>query len=323
LLVDPLTFQPILKERPWGGQQLEKLYGKPLPKSSCIGESWEISDRPGSVSVVDSGRFAGQDLHWLVAHRKEDLLGTVNLCHGRYPLLTKILDARETLSLQVHPPASVATRLGGEPKTELWYVAEAQPEAELFVGLKRGIDRALFEEKLKNGSVAECFHRLRVRPGDAMFVPSGRVHGIGAGCVIFEIQQNSDTTYRVFDWNRTGLDGKPRELHIAASLESIDFDDIEPQLANAEFIGPDHLQVRPLVSCPWFDIEVRRLGAGVSSVLPAASGIIAMVRGRVELRHEQVGIQLPAGRFALVPACLSAVSLAAQTESEILVVHPR
>ena len=130
----------------------------------------------------------------------------------------------------IRPPAKAA-ELGGEPKTEMWFIADAAPGAELFVGLKRGITRAEFEKKVRTGDVAECFHRVPVRAGDAMFLPSGRVHAIGAGLVIFEIQQNSDTTYRVFDWNRVGLDGKPRELHVAQSLASIDFNDFEPALA--------------------------------------------------------------------------------------------
>src|SRR5262245_36022788 len=189
----PLTFHPIFKERVWGGRKLEQLYRKPLPAGTTIGESWEVSDRPGDVSVITNGPFAGKDLHWLMQHHGQELLGRASPQSGRFPLLVKILDARERLSLQVHPPATKAAELGGEPKTELWYIAEAEPGAELYVGLKRGVTRNEFEQKMKNGSVAECFHRVPVKTGDAMFLPSGRVHAIGGGLVIFEIQQNSDT----------------------------------------------------------------------------------------------------------------------------------
>ncbi len=154
-----------------------------------------------------------------------ELLGRKTGNSEPFPLLIKLLDARETLSLQVHPPAAKAKELGGEPKTEMWYVAAAEPRSELFVGLKRGVTREQFEAQLAAGTVAECFHRVPVTAGDAMFLPSGRVHALGGGLVIFEIQQNSDTTYRVFDWNRVGLDGKPRELHVPQSLASIDFQD--------------------------------------------------------------------------------------------------
>jgi len=141
------------------------------------------------------------------------------------------------------------------PKTELWHIADAAPGAELFVGLKRGVTRAEFERKLRDGSVADCFHRIDVQSGDAMFLPSGRVHAIGTGLVIFEIQQNSDTTYRVFDWNRGGLDGKPRELHEAQSLASIDFNDFEPGLVQSEFSGNANLQRRELVQNAPFAVE--------------------------------------------------------------------
>src|SRR5215469_8765978 len=143
----PLTFQPILKERVWGGRKLEQLYAKPLPGTSSVGESWEISDRPGDVSIVAQGPLAGQDLHSLVEKWGRELTGNAGLSAGRFPLLIKILDAREKLSLQVHPPAGKAASLGGEPKTELWYVAEAEPGAELYVGLKRGCTREEFTRR--------------------------------------------------------------------------------------------------------------------------------------------------------------------------------
>src|SRR5579859_6328112 len=225
-----LTFKPIFKERVWGGRKLEQLYKKELPAGAVIGESWEISDRPGDASVVANGPLAGKDLRWLMEHHAAELLGAAAAKTDRFPLLVKILDAAEKLSLQVHPPASVAAALGGEPKTEMWYVAEADPGADIFVGLKSGVTRSEFEQKIKDGTVADCFHRIEVGKGDVMFLPSGRVHALGAGSVIFEIQQNSDTTYRVFDWNRVGLDGKPRELHVEKSLASIDFNDFEPGL---------------------------------------------------------------------------------------------
>ncbi len=212
-----------------------------------IGESWEISDRPGDVSVIANGPLAGKDLRWLMEKHAADLLGGAQPQRGRFPLLVKILDAQDKLSLQVHPPPAQAAALGGEPKTEMWYIAQAAPGAELYVGLKRGVTRAEFERKIKAGTVAECFHRVPVQPGDAMFLPSGRVHALGAGLVIFEIQQNSDTTYRVFDWNRLGLDGKPRELHIPQSLASIDFSDCEPSLLPRAFVPQGAQQVRPLV----------------------------------------------------------------------------
>src|SRR5688572_1894607 len=217
-----LSFRPLYMERVWGGRRIENQLGRSLPPGLPIGESWELVDRDDAQSVVDVGDHAGMSLHQLWTEYRETVFGAVP-DSPRFPLLAKILDARETLSVQVHPPASVAPELNGEPKTEMWYLLEAEPGAELFAGFRRGVDRQQFESALANGDVAELLHRIPVQAGDTLFIPSGRCHAIGAGCLIVEIQQNSDTTYRVFDWNRTGLDGKPRQLHVAESLRSIDF----------------------------------------------------------------------------------------------------
>jgi mannose-6-phosphate isomerase len=247
-----LTFEPILKERIWGGRQLQSLYGKPLPPNLPIGESWEISDRPGDESVVAAGPWQGKTLRQIMEERPADLLGPLQPMPKRFPLLIKIIDAHATLSLQVHPPPALAAELGGEPKTEMWYVAQAGPAAELFVGLKNGVTRAEFEKQLACGAVADCFHRIPVHAGDAMFLPSGRVHALGADIMIFEIQQNSDTTYRVFDWNRVDAAGKPRQLHLAESLKSIDFADFQPSLLPNLTSPGHHGTIRPLVNCNLF-----------------------------------------------------------------------
>ncbi|HWX19357.1 MAG TPA: type I phosphomannose isomerase catalytic subunit [Candidatus Binatia bacterium] len=308
----PLIFHPIFKERVWGGRELEKLYHKPLPPGVPIGESWEISDRPGELSVIANGPLAGKDLHWLVQNHAAELLGPAKLQAGRFPLLIKILDARDKLSLQVHPPPAKAAALGGDPKTEMWYIADAAPGAELYVGLRRGVTRSEFERKIRDGSVSECFHRVGVRAGDAMFLPSGRVHAIGAGLVIFEIQQNSDTTYRVFDWNRVGLDGKPRDLHVAQSLESIDFTDFEPELATSEYEAQDGFKVRHVVRDALFTVDAITAESGKG--VPLSQGrmtILGLVQGRVRVIGADNSIELNKGQFCLIPA-----SIAAEVRSE-------
>ena len=315
----PFTFRPIFKQRVWGGRELERLYHKPLPLGVPIGESWEISDRPGDVSVIANGPLAGKDLRWLMEQHAAEVLGATKPHRDRFPLLIKILDAQEKLSLQVHPPPARAAVLGGEPKTEMWYVAEAAPGAELYVGLKHGVTRAEFESKIRMGAVAECFHRVSVRPGDAMFLPSGRVHALGAGLVVFEIQQNSDTTYRVFDWNRLGLDGKPRELHIPQSLASIDFKDFEPSLLPSAFVQNGPQRGRPLVRDLLFTAEAHQVDAGASVPLrPNKMQIIALVVGRVEVREGQGTLPLAPGQFCLVPASLAQVVLQAKTTAIFL-----
>lgn len=315
----PLIFQPIFMERVWGGRKLEELYQKPLPPDRPIGESWEITDRPEGVGVIANGALAGKDLRWLMEHHEKELMGRESSFQGRFPLLIKILDAREILSLQVHPPAKVAAQLGGEPKTEMWYIADAAPGAELFAGLRKGTTREEFETRINEGTVADCIHRIPVKSGDAIFLPSGRVHAIGAGLVIFEIQQNSDTTYRVFDWNRVGLDGKPRALHIAQSLESINFQDFEPALIRSRYSRNETIKVRYLVDDPLFHVDALQVKRSQRFHLRSSGlQIIGLLRGRLTLAHGEDELRLKAGDFALLPASLGRVTLTAQTQIELL-----
>ncbi|MDD5139739.1 MAG: class I mannose-6-phosphate isomerase [Verrucomicrobiales bacterium] len=316
----PLTFQPVFKERVWGGRELERLYGKKLPPGAVIGESWEISDRPGDASIIANGQLAGKDLRWLMTHHAAEILGGAKpAAEGRFPLLCKILDARDKLSLQVHPPANIAVELKGEPKTEMWFIADAAPEASLYVGLKRGVTRAEFERKISDGSVADCFHHIPVRAGDTMFLPSGRVHAIGDGLVIFEIQQNSDTTYRVFDWNRTGLDGKPRDLHVAQSLASIDFNDFEPKLVKTKFVADEKIQKRSLVNDPLFNVEAWKLNSGANgSLKPKKLQIIAVTAGEIEIQSGSTAVNLATGQFSLIPASLERTEILAKSNAALL-----
>lgn len=316
----PLTLQPILKERVWGGQRLAALYGKPVPPHARVGESWEITDRPEGVSVVAEGPLAGQNLHQLLNEHPREILGGAAASGGRFPLLVKLLDAREKLSLQVHPPAALAAALGGEPKTEMWYVAEADPGASIYVGLRRGVTRGEFSQRISDGTVADCFHRVPIQAGDTMFLPSGRVHAIGGGCVIFEIQQNSDTTYRVFDWNRVGLDGQPRELHVEASLRCIDFADFEPDLVRATPASVGDCVVTRLADDPLFQVEHWR---GAAAVLPCAERCL-IIGALAPMRVGGGGreVSLAAGGFALIPACLEQVEVRAGSRADFLVARP-
>jgi len=318
----PLSFHPILKERVWGGRKLEALYHKALPPETPIGESWEVSDRPEGVSVIANGPLAGQSLRWLMENHRAALLGA-NAPEGPFPLLIKILDAKETLSVQVHPPAASATALGGEPKTEMWYIAQAEPNAALYVGLKRGVTRAEFERRIVEGSVAEALHQVPVRDGDVMFLPSGRLHAIGGGNVIFEIQQNSDTTYRVFDWNRLGTDGQPRQLHVKQSLQSIDFQDFEPRLVGSKYSKNATFKVRFLVNNPLFRVDLCQVKRGLRFHLRSASvQVLGLVRGRLRVSHTNGDLTVNDGQFVLLPACLERVGITAERQSEFLHVQP-
>ena len=298
----PLLFEPRFKERVWGGRSLHSLYAKSLPPSVPIGESWEIADRPGDESVIVNGPLAGRTLRWVMQEHRNDLLGDASPAPGdRFPLLCKILDARQRLSLQVHPPDHAADL--GEPKTEMWYIAAADPDAELFVGLRPGVTRAAFEQAIASGTVADCFHRVAVKAGDTMFLPSGRVHAIGAGLVIFEIQQNSDTTFRVHDWDRLGLDGKPRDLHVPQSLASIDFQDFEPSLVETPAIGDGAFTVRRLVDHPLFITDV--IAAQTAGDYRPHEGrlrVLATLEGSLIVGGGGTSELLEAGDFCVLPA---------------------
>ena len=287
----PLVFEPIFMERVWGGRRLEEFYGKKLPAGRPIGESWEIVDRPEAQSVVRDGPLRGKTLHELWTKHRADIFAGISDA-PRFPLLIKLLDAREKLSVQVHPPNELAQELGGEAKTEFWYIADAAPEAELYVGLREGSTRQDFERALQEGDVAQHVHRIAVRTGDAMFLPSGRVHAIGAGNLIAEIQQNSDTTYRVFDWNRLGTDGKPRELHIEESLRCIDFADCEPGLTKASS--------ETLVRHTFFQVEKWKLSAPRPAAPEGKFAIIFCLAGQIEC----AGTSIKPGEFFLIPSSL-------------------
>ena len=315
----PILFQPIFKERIWGGRQLETFYQKQLPDGVPIGESWEISDRPGDVSVIANGAFAGKTLRWLLEEHAVGVYGQTAAQPKVFPLLVKILDAQQDLSLQVHPPSSKAAAMGGEPKTEMWYFTRTTQDAKLYVGLRHGVTRGEFEQRIGNGSVAECFHRIPVHDGDSMFLPSGRVHALGAGSLLFEIQQNSDTTYRVFDWNRVDASGKARELHVAQSLESIDFADFEPGLASSEWMKSGPAKLRSLVDDPLFTVRVWDLPADEVVAFPLISfQIIGLVSGELVVKGNEVAVTLKPGQFVLLPAALRVAEVKASKEARFL-----
>lgn len=290
-LTQPFAFEPLFKERVWGGRRLASLFRKQLPADVAIGESWEIVDRPEAQSVVVGGPAAGRTLHDLWTTERPAIFGAVP-DSPRFPLLIKLLDARETLSVQVHPPESRAAELGGEAKTEFWYIADALPGAELFVGLTSSSTRETFENAIHRGKVEDELHRVSVRAGDAMFLPSGRVHAIGAGNVIVEIQENSDTTYRVFDWNRSGTGG-PRELHIEESLRCIDFQDQEPALVPKDAAT---LAQHDLFCVDKWEIEGPR-----SAELAGRFAIVGCLSGAFSCG----GTRCEPGGFLLLPATLA------------------
>jgi mannose-6-phosphate isomerase len=296
-LTQPLVFEPIFMERVWGGRRLESLYAKRLPPAVPVGESWEVVDRPEAQSVVHEGRLRGATLHDLWRDHRKEIFGDLpdspsQTGTSRFPLLIKLLDAQENLSLQVHPPPAVAERLGGESKTEFWFIANAAPGARLYAGVKKGTTREVFSNALEHGSVEEHLHEIEAKSGDAFLLPSGRMHALGGGNVLVEIQENSDTTYRIYDWDREKAGRGARQMHVAEAMQCVDFNDVEPGLLrpNGEL----------LVSNKLFEVRKWNLAAPRQIGSIGQFAIVCCLTG--SLRAGEV--ELAPGEFCLVPASL-------------------
>jgi mannose-6-phosphate isomerase len=243
----PLKFKPIFKQRIWGGQKLREVFNKDLPPFEKIGESWELADLPEDKSVITNGELSGQTLSSAIQKYPKEITGDENFSLP-FPLLIKFLDAQDILSVQVHPDRQTCLRMGkGDPKTECWYIISAAPGAVIYKGLKKGVNKENFADAIKNGTVDKMLQKVPVEAGQCHFLPAGTAHSIGAGLLIAEIQTPSDTTYRVFDFNRIDDSGKPRPLHIKEALESINFN-VDSNKLPVTTIGR-------LVDCEYFKID--------------------------------------------------------------------
>ena len=294
-----LQFEPLYQERVWGGQALAGALGRTLPGKKPIGEAWEIVDRPEAQSVIKGGKYAGKTLRQVIKTNTAEVMGPGWPKTRAFPILVKWLDCHERLSLQVHPPAAIAPQLKGEPKTEMWFIADTHPGAGLLVGLKKGVTREQFETALQANALEPLVHRFNVAEGDSILVRSGQIHAIDAGNLILEIQQNSDTTYRVYDWGRVGLDGKPRQLHVKESLASIKWDDFEPAPVRAAPTGG------VLAECAEF--RIRRIVLDAGETLHFAAGeqprILSVITGSLELAGKALKVAggLARGENAVLP----------------------
>lgn len=291
-----LSFEPVYKNRMWGGRGLATYLGRELPSDGLVGESWDIVDRSDCVSVVTSGPYTGNTLRQLLERYPDWLMGGSWNPSRRFPILVKWLDCCARLSLQVHPPPQLAAELNGESKDECWYIAKAAPDAALYLGLKKGVSRADFEQAIHEQCAESCCNRLSVTVGESVFVESGCIHAIDSGNFILEIQQNSDTTFRVYDWGRIGLDAKPRELHIDASLQSINFENELPQVVKP--LPGEQL----LAECSAFRLRKIDMLAG-DSPLRFCSGeqprILSIVEGQI--LENASGSLLEPGANLLIP----------------------
>jgi mannose-6-phosphate isomerase len=305
----PLQFRPEMKERIWGGRALEG-FGLELPEGS-IGEGWMIGDHPNGTTKVMNGELAGLGLDEIREAYGREFFGSKGFSerNGRFPLLIKLLDCNDDLSVQVHPTDAYEGLPQGElGKTEMWYVLDAKPGATIIYGLKEGIDRAALEQAIKGGTIMDTMQVVPVAAGDAFYIPAGTVHALCAGVVVAEIQQNSDTTYRLYDYDRPGLDGKLRELHIEDSLNVIAYEGSGATRMKTD--GVKAGEWLTIAESPYFTVE-KGIVQGVSSLStsPESFVILVIADGTGELRWDGGRQRVKAGECFLVPANLGSYEL--------------
>ena len=342
----PLSFEPVYKDYIWGGRNLGTKLGRNIPPG-IVAESWEVAAHPHGQSKVASGPLAGYSLAALNEHLGERLMGQA-AGSPDFPLLVKLLDATRWLSVQVHPDDTYAHQHAGESgKTELWVILHAEPGAELIYGLKAGVDRQQLTQAAAEGDIEPLLHRVSIRAGDAIYLPAGTVHALGPGAIVAEIQQNSDTTYRLYDWGRTGTDGNSRPLHVRQALEVIDWRMIEPEVARPPVLPSPAGWTRELLSdlrtiggpsppalrvpagsstaCPYFQVE-RLTGRPGSNWADICAGdtfqIWAALSGTAVLRWAGAPVALTAISWLLLPAALGAFELQAETDCVLLRIQP-
>lgn len=309
-----LRFKEQYFERIWGGRRLGTLFGKPIPSDKPIGEAWLISDHPSAVSVVSEGPHAGKSLHDLIQQDAEALLGprTRLTPQGRFPLLLKLLDSTDVLSVQVHPDDATAAALG-EPdcgKTEMWHILHAEPGAELFCGLREGTTPSQMRQAINGGDLEQYLKRFTVKPGDSVFVEAGTVHAIGKGIVLAEIQQNSDLTYRLYDWNRVDAHGKRRELHIEKGLRATSFLSDSNSCVKLTKDTPQNSEYGlQLASSQYFSAYRCNVDVSKSFLTNSLFHIILSISSNISVSSETNIARLEMGESCLIPACIKSFTL--------------
>lgn len=299
----PLQFDPILKYRIWGGSKLETLLGKPA-SSESIGESWELSAVGDDVSIVSNGSYRGRSLQELIYDYPREILGNDNFSNygSNFPLLFKFIDANQDLSIQVHPDDQLARKRHNSPgKTEMWYIMQADPNARITVGFKKKSSPEEYLKHLESKSLPKILNSIAVRAGEVFFLETGTVHAIGAGIVLAEIQQSSDVTYRIYDYDRVDNDGKPRELHVDLALDAINYDLVSAQKQYA--LHPN--QKSELASCPFFTTNLIPLDGVYSwSQRKPEFTVLMCVEGTFELSANGNKFSYAKGDTVLIPALL-------------------
>ncbi len=304
----PLLFAPQFRQYIWGGRRLGTLLEKPIGEGEDYAESWEVVDHHDDQSVVENGPLAGTTLRTMCDEHSVALFGR-HAPQRQFPLLMKYLDANRNLSVQVHPNDAQGAMLPKPDlgKTEAWIVVHADPGSRIYAGLKRGFDRAAFEREVVRGTTELCLHQIEPAAGDCVFIPAGTVHALGEGLVVAEIQQASDTTFRIFDWNRLGADGQPRQLHIQEALDVIDFETGPIEVQSPEAIESDHVQ--RLVKCDKFVLDRASTGESCRAAGDDRFHILSVLDGSLQIQSEWTPDPLKKGQTILVPAEVGEVEL--------------
>lgn len=301
---EPLQFEPILRERLWGGRRLQTLFQRELPAAGLYGETWEVSSYPGAVSQIRGGTYAGYSLEAVWRQFAPEISGGCFSTSDPFPLLVKLLDCNQPVSVQVHPDDKTAQRLLGEPngKSEAWVVLHTEPEANIWAGWNMNVDRQQVEQGLADGTLANLLNRIQPQVGDCISIPAGTVHTMGNGLVLLEVQQVSDATFRLFDWNRVGTDGQPRPLHIAEALQAIDWQapPVTTQTptpldcssgtalaATSRSVGKTTLnRAEHLLSTPYFEINRYLIADSLLLENPRNFQILFVEQGEIEIRPQ-------------------------------------
>ena len=318
----PLLFEPVLKDYIWGGRNLEKL-GRKLPPEGVIAESWEIAGHKDGTTRVVNGRFQGKLLTELHEELGLDLIGSRSAWaqeRGKFPLLIKLLDAQRPLSVQVHPQDAYALAHEGNElgKTEMWVVLQAAPDAEIILGVSQEVTKEEFRVAIETNQLKPFLHKISVKEGDHICVPAGSLHAIMGGLLIAEIQQNSNTTYRVYDWGRVGADGQPRPLHVDKALDVINFEQIAPNLSPPKPISTvDGVRRSLLCQNKYFVTERVEMSAG-STFTGNCTGESMEIWGLIEGNVTVNDLALTAVRFVLLPAALGAFTIQADESATLL-----
>jgi mannose-6-phosphate isomerase len=317
----PIRFHPILRRLIWGGRRLGTVLHKPIGDESDYAESWEISDYHDQVSVVDKGSLAGVTIRQLVHSRTSELLGSALGLLDQFPLLVKFIDAREPLSVQVHPDDELGRRLAGDNgKTETWVIVDTEPGSVIYAGLKSGVGRQELKKAIDSNTVEPLLHQIEPKRGDCILIEAGTVHAIGAGVLLAEIQEMSDATFRVYDWGRVGPDGKPRALHIAQAMESIDFErgPVEPVRPEREPIAGGGDRER-LARSAYFALERLTLGGPAQVGSSDRFTILMGLEGTAEIVSANDRVRLDFGETVLLPAALGPCEIAPLGAAEVLI----